>query len=78
MQSTQVAETSLDGHASKGCFMRTVCAVGTLNAEEAPALSMAQGIFEFRKLLQEMVEQMKQRDDVNSKDFPNIHKTLAR
>lgn len=77
MQSTHVAETTLSGHNHKGCFMRTVCAVGTLKEEETPQFSMAQGIQEFRKLLEEMVVQMKDDKAGKQQIFPNIHKTLA-
>ena len=78
MQSTQVAETTLSGHSNKGCFLRTVCAVGTLDSQETPQLSMAQGILEFKRLLEEMVIQVDETEAARKENFPNIRKTLAR
>ena len=58
--------------------MRTVCAVGTVEGEEVPRLSMASGIMDFKKLLQEMVKGIESNPNVKLEDYPNIHKTLAR
>ena len=39
---------------------------------------MANGILEFKKLLQEMVKGIENNPNVVLDDYPNIHKALAR
>ena len=74
-QSTQVTEMTLGSQADHGCFLRTSCAIGTLEDKEMPEFSMAMGMYKFKELLEKMLEDS---GDESAEYFPHIRKTLAR
>ena len=69
------------------CFRKTVCIVGATAPvqklqEEAlthiKQIALAQGVDQFRQILQLMVDNIKKDPNQDTKDFPVIHQILGR
>ncbi len=77
MHSVQMTEDSLAGKVGgDGCFLRTACAVGTVDEEDVPGFSMASGLVNFRSMLQSMIAEA-EAEGAHYAQYPTIRKILA-